>query len=85
MAFVPAICSQCGAKLKVDDSKEAGVCEYCGTPFVTEKAIKNYTTNITNNYNGANINMQAGNFDNYLELSARAVAGRSKCTQKISE
>lgn len=49
MPLVPAICTQCGSKLEVDPNKEAAVCPYCHTPFITEKAINNYnTTNITN-------------------------------------
>lgn len=42
--LVPAICPNCGGKLEVDDQKEAAVCECCGTPFITEKAINNYIT-----------------------------------------
>ena len=51
MALVPAKCTQCGGQIKVDDSKEAGICKHCGMPFITEKAINNYTTtyNVTNN------------------------------------
>ncbi len=57
MGFIPAKCTQCGANITVDDTQDAGVCEYCGTAFVTEKAINNYNTYITNNYDGANINI----------------------------
>ena len=51
MALVPAKCTQCGGTIEVDDTKEAGICKHCGTAFITEKAINNYTTNynITNN------------------------------------
>lgn len=50
MALVPAQCTQCGGQIEVDDSKEAGICKHCGMPFITEKAINNYTTvhNVTN-------------------------------------
>lgn len=59
MALVPAICTQCGAQIEVDDKHEAGVCKHCGTAFITEKAINQYTTYITNNNNftGANISL----------------------------
>lgn len=57
MPLIPAKCTQCGANIKVDDSKDAGICEYCGTAFVTEKVINNYNTYVTNNYAGANINI----------------------------
>ena len=59
MALVPAKCTQCGGNIEVDDTHEAGICKFCGTPFVTEKVINNYNTNITNNiindFSGANI------------------------------
>lgn len=49
MPIVPAICTQCGAQLDVDDSKEAAVCPYCNTAFIVEKAINNYhNTYVTN-------------------------------------
>lgn len=57
MGFIPARCTQCGAAIEVDDTKEAGICKHCGTAFVTEKAIHNYNTYVTNNYDGANINI----------------------------
>ncbi|MGY3665393.1 MAG: hypothetical protein ACXAHE_16460 [Roseburia sp. 1XD42-69] len=44
MPLVAAKCTQCGANIEVDDSKEAGICKYCGTAFITEKAITNYNT-----------------------------------------
>ena len=49
MALVPAVCTQCGAAIEVDNSKEAGICKHCGTAFITEKAINNYVTNNVNN------------------------------------
>ena len=49
MAFVAAKCTQCNAALEVDPSKEAAVCPFCGTAFITEKAIHHHhTTNVTN-------------------------------------
>ena len=45
MTLVPAICTQCGSKLEVDPSREAAVCPYCKTPFITQKAINHYLEN----------------------------------------
>ena len=56
----PAICTNCGATLSVDENLESGTCEYCGTKYITEKAItqfnntyniQNNTTTINNYYN----------------------------------
>lgn len=41
--LVPGICPKCGGHVNVDPNSEAAVCEYCGTPFVVQKAINQYT------------------------------------------
>ena len=66
MPLVPAQCTQCGAIVKVDDTKAANICHYCGTAFVTEKAINNY--HITNNMNisNATINVSGLSTENLL-------------------
>ena len=46
MGLVNAKCTNCGANLKIDDSKEIAYCEHCGASFIIEKAIQNF--NITN-------------------------------------
>ncbi len=81
MPLVAAKCTQCGANIEVDDSKEAGICKYCGTAFITEKAITNYNTYITNNNNfaGANINVMGANVDNLIKMAENAIeAGNGK-------
>ncbi len=47
MSLVAAKCTQCGANITVDSSKDAGICPHCNTAYIVEKAIKNYNT--TNN------------------------------------
>lgn len=47
MGLVAAKCTQCGASITVDSSKDAGICPHCNTAYIVEKAIKNYNT--TNN------------------------------------
>lgn len=75
MALVPAKCTQCGGNIEVDDTHEAGICKFCGTPFVTEKVINNYTTNITNNivndFSGANVTFSNTTDINKLYQTAR--------------
>lgn len=73
MGLVAAKCTQCGANIKVDDTKDAGICEFCGTPFVTEKVINNYNTYVTNNFAGANINVTGANIDNLLKMAENAI------------
>ena len=71
MALVAAVCSQCGGKIQVDDSKESGVCPNCGTKFVTEKIIHQNITN--NNFSGANVTVKMGpELENILKLARRA-------------
>lgn len=47
MSIINAKCTNCGANLKVDSSRDAAICEFCGSAYVVEKAVQNY--NITNN------------------------------------
>lgn len=47
MPLVSAKCTNCGAKLEVDDTKDAAICAYCGSPYIVEKAINNYIINIS--------------------------------------
>ena len=63
MSFVPAICTQCGAVLEVDDSLEAAICKYCGTPFIVEKAINTYTINNTISADTVNVQGLDKEFD----------------------
>ena len=46
-----AKCPNCGANIIVDETKDAGICEYCNSAFVTEKAVSNVynSNNVTNN------------------------------------
>ena len=78
MGFVAAKCTNCGANIKVDENKDAGICQHCATAFVTEKVINNYV----NNYNiekahieNANINMDISDKlkENYYRLIKRAI------------
>ncbi len=65
MALVPAKCTQCGANIEVDETKDAGICQYCGTAFITEKAINNYNINTkdiiinSNNVNVSQVDIEA--------------------------
>ena len=49
MPLVAAKCTQCGANIEIDATKEAGICPHCGTAFVTQKVINNQNTYITQN------------------------------------
>ena len=44
-----AKCPNCGANITVDETKDANICEYCNSPFVTEKAIVQTNNTTTNN------------------------------------
>ncbi len=71
MGLVAAKCTQCGANIEIDDTKEAGICKFCGTAFITEKAITNYNTYVTNDFAGATINVTGPDLDNLYQLARR--------------
>ena len=79
MPLVPAICTQCGAQIEVDNTHEAGVCKCCGTAFITEKAINKYTTNITNH-----ISIEHADIINELE-QADGLYSRANTFMKLGE
>ena len=45
MPLVAAKCTECGANLQVDNARDAAICQFCGKPFIVEKAIRNNQTN----------------------------------------
>jgi DNA-directed RNA polymerase subunit RPC12/RpoP/uncharacterized membrane protein len=52
--LIAAKCTQCGADIRVDLSRESGICPYCGTVFISEKPAGDFTyiaQNADNNYN----------------------------------
>lgn len=55
MPLVNAKCTNCGGTLTVDASKDAAICDFCGSPFIVEKAIQNYNYHITNNITAQNV------------------------------
>lgn len=67
MPLVPAICTQCGSQIEVDNTQEAGICRFCGTAFITEKVINNYTINNTIKVENASINVSSVNVDNLIK------------------
>ena len=64
MPLVQAKCTNCGANLEVDNTKDAAICPSCGTPFIVEKAINNYNT--TNNIRADVVNVYGGNGADYV-------------------
>ena len=55
MPLVEAKCPNCGASLSVDNSKEAAVCDFCGTPYIVEKAVTGAISNSTINNSVINV------------------------------
>lgn len=74
MPLVNVKCTNCGANLKVDDKKDAAICESCGSAFIVEKAINNF--NITNNSTiQANVQADVINIYNSVANDFEIVAG----------
>ena len=85
MPIVPAVCTQCGAAIRVNDAHTAAVCPYCRTTFVIEKAINQY--HITNNYqiNGGVVNLHMGPSMDELYKNARALILNGACMRKYAD
>ena len=64
MPIIPAKCTNCGASLDVDNTKDAAICPYCGSAFIVEKAINNYNT--TNHISADTVNIYGGNGADFI-------------------
>ena len=42
MPLLQCKCPNCGANIKIDENQKKGICEHCGTEYVTEDIINNY-------------------------------------------
>lgn len=74
MPLVAAKCTQCGANIEVDATREAGICPHCGTAYITEKAVNNYHTNInatvtqTTNINAQTVHMHQDEINRFFVI-----------------
>lgn len=64
MPLVNAKCTNCGAELQVDNTKDAAICQYCGSAYIVEKAINNYNT--VNNIHAGVVNIYGGNSADFV-------------------
>lgn len=64
MPLISAKCTNCGANLEVDNTKEAAICSYCGSAYVVEKAVNYYNT--TNNITANVVNVYGGNSADFV-------------------
>ena len=46
MGFVSTNCPGCGAPIELDDSREFGFCQYCGTKIVQDKVVVEHRGNV---------------------------------------
>jgi len=64
MPLVQAKCTNCGASSQVEATKDAAICEHCGTAFIVEKAVNHH--NITNNIIANVANVYGGNSADFI-------------------
>lgn len=83
MPIVPAICTQCGAAVEVNDAHDAAVCPHCQTPFIIEKAINHYHTTQNYQINGGVVNIHSGPSVEEIYKNARTLILGGACIQKF--
>ncbi|MCL2797566.1 MAG: hypothetical protein FWD58_05890 [Firmicutes bacterium] len=47
MAVITLICNQCGGQVNLDDSREFGFCNFCGTKLLIKSDVIQNTYNTT--------------------------------------
>ena len=79
MALIAAKCTQCGAELQVESTNDATICSYCGSPFITQKAINHYqVTNkiqadVVHVYGSTDFFIRTGTLEEYRGASVDAI------------
>ena len=65
--FVPALCPNCNAHMKVDTSSKIALCDACGTECLVQDAIKALTVKGNVQVGNATINVNGTNTDSLLQ------------------
>lgn len=79
MPLISAKCTNCGANLEVDNTKEAAICPYCNTAYVVEKAVNYYNT--TNNITADVVNVYGGNSADFVIRAGELVKYNGASTE----
>ena len=64
MPLVQAKCTNCGATLQVESTKDAAICPYCGAAYIVEKAVNYFNT--TNSIRADVVNIYGGNSSDFV-------------------
>ena len=85
MSLVQAKCPNCNAQINVDNTKEAAVCEFCGTPYVVEKAIQSVISTSSINNSVINIYNSNNNSRNRKDASTSTLSDKELYDRYINE
>jgi len=80
MPLLAGTCPSCGGNIKVNSEERAGICEFCGKPFVVEDAINVYNT--VNNYRIDNLNAQSVSIGNNVEEQIESIRMKFKIARE---
>lgn len=69
MPLITLKCNSCGGDISFDSSKDIGFCPYCGSKFIKENTINNYTMNITNTFKDANVTIAGDDVEKVLNTA----------------
>lgn len=67
LTFVPAMCPNCSAHMKVDIANKVARCDTCGTECLVQEAIKALTVRGNVQVGNATINVSGSNIDSLLQ------------------
>lgn len=83
MVLQAAKCTNCGAILDVDPSKDAAICQFCGSAFIVEKAINNYTYHVSNEIHAEVVNVFNTSHDEYKIRAGRLLEYRGASVDAV--
>ncbi len=67
MPLINLKCNSCGGDVSFDSNSDIGFCPCCGSKYIKETPVNNYTTNVKNTFNDANITIMGEDKEKLLD------------------
>lgn len=69
MGMIPVKCPNCGADIQLDDSREFGFCNYCGTKVIQEKVVVEHRGTVSLDQSNKLINLEKRIIDEMADVT----------------
>ena len=81
MGMVPLKCPGCGANIELDDSREFGFCNYCGTKVVQDKLVVEHRGSVTIDSSNRLANLEKRLIDEMADINSNVDTVKKTCDE----